>query len=68
MTAGNSSGINDGAAALLLTTAKEAKSRGLTILGEIIGWSQAGVDPALMGLGPIPAINSLVRYLNFFFP
>uniref|UniRef100_A0A0P4VQQ6 Putative 3-oxoacyl coa thiolase n=1 Tax=Rhodnius neglectus TaxID=72488 RepID=A0A0P4VQQ6_9HEMI len=65
VTAGNSSGINDGAAALLLTTAKEAKSRGLTILGEIIGWSQAGVDPALMGLGPIPAINSLLKKIGW---
>uniref|UniRef100_A0A0V0G9Q1 Putative 3-oxoacyl coa thiolase n=1 Tax=Triatoma dimidiata TaxID=72491 RepID=A0A0V0G9Q1_TRIDM len=65
VTAGNSSGINDGAAVLILTNAKEAKSRGLTALGEIVGWSQAGVNPELMGLGPIPAINSLLEKIGW---
>ena len=55
VTAGNASGINDGAAALVLMTAKEAKKRGLTPLARIVSWSQAGVDPAIMGSGPIPA-------------
>jgi acetyl-CoA C-acetyltransferase len=55
VTAGNASGINDGAAAVVLTTADEAKSRGLTPLARIVSWAQAGVDPAIMGTGPIPA-------------
>jgi acetyl-CoA C-acetyltransferase len=55
VTAGNASGINDGAAAVVLMTADEAKSRGLTPLARIVAWAQAGVDPAIMGTGPIPA-------------
>jgi acetyl-CoA C-acetyltransferase len=55
VTAGNASGINDGAAAVVLMTADEAKSRGLTPLARIVSWAQAGVDPAIMGTGPIPA-------------
>lgn len=55
VTAGNASGLNDGAAAVLLMTADEAKKRGLTPLATIRCWSQAGVDPAIMGTGPIPA-------------
>src|ERR1700743_1968365 len=53
--AGNASGINDGAAALVLMTADEAKKRGLTPLARIASWATAGVDPAVMGTGPIPA-------------
>jgi acetyl-CoA C-acetyltransferase len=55
VTAGNASGINDGAAALVLMTAKEAERRGLKVLARIVSWAQAGVDPAIMGTGPIPA-------------
>ena len=55
VTAGNASGINDGAAALVLMTAAEAARRGITPLARIASWSQAGVDPAIMGSGPIPA-------------
>ncbi|MBK9081101.1 MAG: acetyl-CoA C-acetyltransferase [Rhizobiales bacterium] len=55
VTAGNASGINDGAAAVVLMTADEAKKRGLTPLASIKSWATAGVDPAIMGSGPIPA-------------
>jgi len=55
VTAGNASGLNDGAAGVLLMTADEAKKRGLTPLARIASWAQAGVDPAIMGTGPIPA-------------
>ncbi|HEX4353520.1 MAG TPA: acetyl-CoA C-acetyltransferase [Polyangiales bacterium] len=55
VTAGNASGLNDGAAAMLVMTADEAKKRGLTPLARIASWAQAGVDPALMGTGPIPS-------------
>ena len=55
VTAGNASGINDGAAAVVLMTAKEADRRGLTPLARIVSWATAGVDPAIMGTGPIPA-------------
>jgi acetyl-CoA C-acetyltransferase len=55
VTAGNASGINDGAAALVLMTADEAARRGLTPLARIASWATCGVDPAVMGTGPIPA-------------
>jgi acetyl-CoA C-acetyltransferase len=55
VTAGNASGINDGAAAVVLMTAAEAARRGLTPLAHIKSWATAGVDPAIMGSGPIPA-------------
>jgi acetyl-CoA C-acetyltransferase len=55
VTAGNASGINDGAAALVLMTEAEAERRGLTPLARIASWATVGVDPAIMGTGPIPA-------------
>jgi acetyl-CoA C-acetyltransferase len=55
VTAANASGINDGAAAVVLMTAEEAAKRGLTPLARIVSWATAGVDPAMMGTGPIPA-------------
>jgi acetyl-CoA C-acetyltransferase len=55
VTAANASGINDGAAALVLMTATEAKKRGLKPLARIASWAHAGVDPSIMGTGPIPA-------------
>ena len=57
VTPGNSSGINDGAAALLLTTSKEAKKKSVKPLARIVSWSSVGVEPALMGLGPIEAVR-----------
>jgi acetyl-CoA C-acetyltransferase len=55
ITAANASGINDGAAAVVLMTAKEAEKRGIEPLARIVSWATAGVDPAIMGTGPIPA-------------
>ncbi|ALG73624.1 acetyl-CoA acetyltransferase [Azospirillum thiophilum] len=55
VTAGNASGLNDGAAALVLMTAENAARRGIAPLARIASWATAGVDPALMGSGPIPA-------------
>ena len=55
VTAGNASGINDGAAAVVLMTDKEAARRGLKPLARVVSWATAGVDPAIMGSGPIPA-------------
>ena len=61
VTPGNSSGINDGAAALLLTTMNEAKRKSIKPLAKIISWASVGVDPSLMGLGPIGAVREAVR-------
>ena len=61
VTAGNASGINDGAAALMLMTAAEANRRGLTPLARIASWATAGVDPAIMGSGPIPATRKALE-------
>jgi acetyl-CoA C-acetyltransferase len=55
VTAGSASGINDGAAAVVLMSAEEAKKRGINPLARIVSWATAGVDPAVMGSGPIPA-------------
>jgi len=55
VTAGNASGINDGAAALVVTSAAAAAAKGLKPLARIVSWAQAGVDPSVMGTGPIPA-------------
>jgi acetyl-CoA C-acetyltransferase len=59
ITAGSSSGITDGGAALVLSSDRWAADRGLTPLGRIIGWASAGVEPRLMGIGPVPAIQKL---------
>ena len=55
VTAGNASGINDGAAALVLMSRAEAERRGSTILGRVASWASAGVDPSMMGIGPVPS-------------
>ncbi|WP_321337838.1 acetyl-CoA C-acetyltransferase [uncultured Cohaesibacter sp.] len=55
VTAGNASGINDGAAAVVLMTAEQANKRGIKPLARIVSWGTAGVDPSLMGTGPIPS-------------
>jgi acetyl-CoA acyltransferase 2 len=57
VTAGNASGIVDGAAAVVVTHAKIAKERGLRPLGRVVGYATAGVDPKIMGIGPVPAIQ-----------
>jgi acetyl-CoA C-acetyltransferase len=61
VTAGNASGINDGAAAVVLMTGAEAKRRGVTPLARIVSWATAGVDPALMGTGPIPSSRKALK-------
>ena len=61
VTAGNSSGINDGAAALLLTSLDEAKKRSIKPLAKIVSSASVGVDPSLMGLGPIHAVKKAVK-------
>ncbi len=61
VTAGNASGINDGAAAVILMSAAEANKRGLTPLARIVSWANAGVDPAIMGTGPIPASRAALK-------
>jgi len=61
VTAGNASGINDGAAAVVVMSASEAKRRGLAPLARIVSWAHAGVDPAIMGTGPIPASRAALE-------
>ena len=61
VTAANASGINDGAAAVLLMSAKEAETRRLTPLARIVSWASVGVDPAVMGSGPIPASRAALK-------
>jgi acetyl-CoA C-acetyltransferase len=61
VTAANASGINDGAAAVVLMKASEAKKAGKPILGRIASWAHAGVDPAIMGTGPIPASRAALQ-------
>ncbi|MBN34986.1 MAG: acetyl-CoA C-acyltransferase [Rhodospirillaceae bacterium] len=61
VTAGNASGINDGAAAVVLMTSDEAAKRGITPMARIVSWAHAGVDPAIMGSGPIPASRKALK-------
>jgi len=61
VTAGNASGINDGAAAVVLMRASEAAKRGKSPLARIVSWAHAGVDPAIMGTGPIPASRAALK-------
>ena len=61
VTPGNSSGINDGAAALFLTTFEEAEKKSIKPLAKIVSWASVGVDPTLMGLGPIEAVNKAIK-------
>ena len=61
VTAANASGINDGAAAVVLMSAEEAARRGLSAMARIVSWAQAGVDPAIMGTGPIPASRAALE-------
>jgi acetyl-CoA C-acetyltransferase len=59
ITAGSASGVTDGGAALVLTSADSARKRGLKPRAKILGWASAGVDPRIMGIGPVPAIKKL---------
>ena len=61
VTAGNASGIVDGAAAVVVTTMEKAKERGLKPLGRLVSWGTAGVDPSVMGIGPAPAIRMALK-------
>ena len=65
VTPGNSSGINDGAAALLLTSLEEAKKKSIQPLAKIVSWASVGVDPTLMGLGPIEAVRKATKKANW---
>lgn len=61
VTAGNASGINDGAAALVLMSAEDAARRGAPVLATIRSWATVGVDPAYMGIGPVPAVRKALE-------
>lgn len=61
VTAGNASGINDGAAAVVLMKASDAAKEGKKVIARIVSWAQAGVDPAIMGTGPIPASRAALK-------
>src|SRR5579872_6327599 len=61
VTAANASGINDGAAAVVMMSSKAAERRGLDVLGRVVSWASAGVDPKLMGTGPIPASQQALK-------
>ena len=65
VTPGNSSGINDGAAVLLLSTLEEAEKKSIEPFVKIVSWASVGVDPSLMGLGPISAVRSAVEKANW---
>ena len=65
VTPGNASGINDGAAAVLLTSLEEAEKKNLKLLAKIISWSSVGVEPSLMGLGPIDAVKLALKKANW---
>jgi acetyl-CoA C-acetyltransferase len=61
VTAGNSSGVNDGASALVVMSKEEAEKRGLEPLVYVTNWAVAGVDPTIMGIGPVPAVQKLLK-------
>ena len=61
VTAGNASGINDGAAVAVVMSAEEARKRGVTPLARIVSWATAGVDPSIMGTGPIPSSRKALK-------
>ncbi|MFL2879054.1 MAG: acetyl-CoA C-acyltransferase, partial [Candidatus Pelagibacterales bacterium] len=65
VTPGNSSGINDGAAGVLIMNREESEKRNLEPLGKIVSWASCGVDPALMGSGPIPSSNKALKLANW---
>lgn len=63
VTAGNASGINDGAAALVLSSQKFAQTAGVKPIAKVIAYACSGVDPAIMGIGPVPAVKKAVLLL-----
>ena len=65
VTAGNSSGINDGAAATVLMSREEADHRSIQPLAKIVSWGTCGIEPSLMGLGPIPAVKIAIKKANW---
>ena len=65
VTPGNSSGINDGAAVLLLSDLEEAKKKSIEPLAKIVSWASVGVEPSLMGLGPIGAVKQAIKKANW---
>ncbi|XP_017863104.1 PREDICTED: acetyl-CoA acetyltransferase [Drosophila arizonae] len=65
VTAGNASGVNDSAAAVLLMSGEEVNKRGLKPLAKIIGWTQSGIEPNVMGLGPVTAVESLLTKIGW---
>ncbi len=67
VTAGNSSGINDGASAVILASERAVDEKNLKPLAKILGWAQAGVDPLKMGIGPVPAVEKLLRKTGYSF-
>lgn len=64
VSAGNASGINDGAAALVLMSADKAKELGLTPMAKLVGYGSGGVDPSIMGIGPVPAVKKALEKAN----
>ncbi len=64
VTAGNASGINDGASAVVVTTAARAKSLGVKPLGRVLSYATVGVDPKIMGMGPVPAVRKALERAN----
>ncbi|MGX5725432.1 3-oxoadipyl-CoA thiolase [Metapseudomonas otitidis] len=64
VTAGNASGVNDGAVALILASAEAVKKQGLTPRAKVLGMASAGVAPRVMGIGPVPAVRKLLERLN----
>jgi acetyl-CoA C-acetyltransferase len=61
VTAANASGLNDGAAALVLMSAEEATKRGSKVLARVVSWASVGVDPAFMGIGPVPTVKKALE-------
>ncbi|WP_145129700.1 3-oxoadipyl-CoA thiolase [Pseudomonas sp. URMO17WK12:I11] len=64
VTAGNASGVNDGAAAMILASAEAVHTHGLTARAKVLGMASAGVAPRVMGIGPVPAVRKLIERLN----
>ncbi|XP_016957498.1 acetyl-CoA acetyltransferase [Drosophila biarmipes] len=65
ITAGNASGVNDSAAAVLLVSGEEVAKKGLKPLAKIVGWTQSGIEPKVMGLGPVTAVEALLAKINW---
>ena len=60
MTAGNASGVNDSAAAVMLMSGAEVQKRGMKPMAKIVAWAQTGIEPKVMGMGPVTAIKAVV--------